>query len=217
MISPSIYEPCLRQGIPTVQTIHNYRLVCPAAYLFRDGKVCEECIDHGLTRGVRHGCYRNSRMITAAVATMLAVHRNRRTWKEKVTAYISLTEFAKRKLVSGGLPSEKVHVKPNFLEVDPGERSASGDYALFVGRLSLEKGIDALLRAWELLRVPIPLKIVGDGPARTGLEAYSQSRALREVEYLGRLEKTQTRDAMKGARFVLVPSLWYEACPLSNS
>jgi glycosyltransferase involved in cell wall biosynthesis len=214
MVSPSIFEACTEAGVPTVQTVHNYRLLCPATYLFRNGQVCEECISVGLMSGVRHGCYRNSRTATAAVAIMLAVHRTRETWSKEVNAFISLTEFAKRKLVDSGLPPEKVHVKPNFVEHDPGERSSTGDYALFVGRLSPEKGVELLLKAWGLLKAPFPLRIAGDGPARSELEAQVQKEKVPNVEFLGRLDRDQTREAMKGARFLMLPSLWYEGFPM---
>ncbi len=98
-----------------MQTLHNYRLVCPAATLFRDGHTCEECIEHTLWQGVRYGCYRNSRLATSAVATMSAVHRKQRTWDQKVQGYIALTEFARNKFIKGGLPAEKIFVKPNFI------------------------------------------------------------------------------------------------------
>jgi glycosyltransferase involved in cell wall biosynthesis len=214
MVSPSIYQACAEAGVPTVQTLHNYRLLCPAHMLYRDGHVCEECIDHGLLRGVRHGCYRNSTAGTAAVAMMLKVHRARGTWNEKVNAFIALTEFAKQKFVDSGLPSEKVHVKPNFVAPDPGEREVAGDYALFVGRLSPEKGVSVLLEAWRRLKYPMQLKIVGDGPARLQLEAQAERDNLRQVEFLGRLGGDQVREVMKQARVVVVPSLWYEGFPM---
>lgn len=214
MVSPSIYQACVDAKIPTVQTVHNYRLLCPATYLFRDGKVCEECIDHGLMRGVQHGCYRDSRLTTAAVALMLQVHRTRGTWTNEIDAFILLTEFAKRKLTENGLPSEKVYVKPNFVECDPGERRDAGDFVLFVGRLSQEKGVDVLLDAWKLLKAPLPLRIVGDGPSRLGLEARVEKEDLNSVKFLGRLDRDQTRDQMKKARFLVVPSLWYEGFPM---
>jgi glycosyltransferase involved in cell wall biosynthesis len=214
MVSPSIYQACVEAKIPTVQTIHNYRLLCPATYLFRDGKVCEECIDHGLMSGVQHGCYRNSRLTTAAVALMLQVHRTCGTWTNKVDAFIVLTEFAKKKFTEHGLPSGKVHIKPNFVERDPGERREAGDYVLFVGRLSQEKGVAVLLDAWKLLKIPLPLRIVGDGPSRPALEARVEKENLNNVEFLGRLDGDQTRDQMKKSRFLVVPSLWYEGFPM---
>ena len=139
MVSPSIFSACCDAGVPEFQTLHNYRLCCPASTFFRDGHICEECVDHGLWRGVAHGCYRNSRPATATVAMMLAVHRRRKTWNREVDCYVALTECAKAKFIAGGLPSEKIFVKPNFVYPDPGLRRSEGEYALFVGRLSPEK------------------------------------------------------------------------------
>jgi glycosyltransferase involved in cell wall biosynthesis len=214
MISPSIYDVCDKANVATVQTLHNYRLACPAATLFREGRVCEECITGGLMQGVRHGCYRGSRTTTAAVAVMLKTHRERGTWNSKVSAFIALTGFAKDKMVESGLPAEKIYVKPNFVERDPGARKSPGTFALFVGRVSPEKGLSTLLRAWELLKIPVPLKIIGDGPAKQELELFVQTRGIKDVEFLGRVDSCQTREVMKQAAFLVLPSLWYEGFPM---
>src|SRR2546422_626978 len=150
-LSPSIYSACRDAKVPVVQTIHNYRLICPAATFYRNGHVCEECMDHGPWRGVRYGCYRDSRLGTAALALMIQEHRSRHTWAEKVDCYIALTEFARQKMIDGGLPAEKVTVKPNFLLKNPGRRTGRGEYALFVGRLADLKGVPTMLAAWRRL------------------------------------------------------------------
>src|SRR5437773_3621463 len=142
MISPSIYSACREAGIPVVQTLHNYRLYCPCATFFRDGHTCEDCIEHSLWRSVRHRCYRDSRAATAAVAVMLLVHRQQHTWTQDVNCYIALSEFARNRFVSAGLPADKIWVKPNFMHPDPGARPHNAcEYALFVGRLSPEKRV----------------------------------------------------------------------------
>jgi glycosyltransferase involved in cell wall biosynthesis len=215
MVSPSIYEVCKQEGVPVLQTLHNYRLLCPAATFFRDGHVCEECTEHGLMRSVTHGCYRASRAATAAVALMLQVHRARGTWDDTVHGFIALTQFARNKFIERGLPAEKIHVKPNFVYPDPGERSTPGNYGLFAGRLSPEKGVSTLLEAWDRLQTPMPLVIVGDGPLRADLEAEAARRNLQQVTFRGRLTITETRAAMKQAAFLIVPSLWYEAFSLN--
>jgi len=183
MISPSIFEMCKQERVPVLQTLHNYRLLCPAATFFRDGHVCEECTKHGLMRSVTHGCYRESRAATAAVALMLQVHRARGTWDDSVSGFIALTQFARNKFIERGLPAEKIYVKPNFVYPDPGERTIPGNYALFAGRLSPEKGVSTLLEAWDRLRSPIPLVIVGDGPLRADLEAEAAIRNLQHVTF----------------------------------
>src|SRR4029077_12072675 len=215
MVSPSVYEVCQEEKVPVLHTLHNYRLLCPAAILYRDGHVCEECCEHGLLRSVWHGCYRDSRPATAAVALMLQVHRTQRTWQESVDGYVALTEFARQKFIEGGLPANKIHVKPNFVHPDPGERSAAGDYALFAGRLSEGKGVSTLLAGWGLLPSSIPLLIIGDGPLRAVLEAEARQKNLRRVEFRGRLDVTETRAAMKRAAFLIVPSVWYETFSLN--
>jgi glycosyltransferase involved in cell wall biosynthesis len=215
LFSPAVYYACRKAGVPVVQTLHNYRLLCPAATLYRDGHVCEECLQHGLLRGVRHGCYQGSRLGTSALALMLQVHRRMRTWAKMVDCYIALTEFSRRKLIDGGLPAAKIRVKPNFVLPDPGMRDRRGQYALFAGRLVDPKGWPTLLAAWKQLRQPIPLVIVGDGPDRERLESQLNDPALRDVVYRGRLSHDAMLDAIKGARFLVFPSEWYEGFPVT--
>src|ERR1039458_5485079 len=159
VISPSIYSACKEARVPVEKTLHNYRLLCPAANFFRQGHVCEECLAHSFWRGVAHGCYRGSRAETSAVALMLAVHRWRHTWTWGVNCFITLSEFSRQKFIEGGIPTEKIAVKPNFLYADPGCRARSGEYALFVGRLSPEKRVATVLAAWQRLQARIPLHI----------------------------------------------------------
>ena len=215
MVSPSVYAACQDAGVPVVQTLHNYRLFCPAANFFRDGHVCEECTQHSLWQGIRHGCYRDSRPATATVALMLTLHRRRRTWLEGVESYIALTEFARQKFIAGGLPADKIVVKPNFLQPDPGESKQSREYALFVGRLSVEKGLPTLLAAWKLLQEPIPLVLVGEGPLGAELELTAKQLGLSTVCFRGRLARQETLDTIKRARFLLLPSECYENFPMS--
>jgi glycosyltransferase involved in cell wall biosynthesis len=214
MVSPSVYAACFHAQVPVVQTLHNYRLLCPAGAFFRDGKACEECADHSLWRSVRYSCYRESRIETSAVALMLAVHRNLRTWT-RVDCYIALTEFTRQKFVQGGLPPDKVVVKPNFVPSDPGKKEERGEYALFVGRLSDEKGVKTLLRAWECLHYRIPLILVGDGPLGPQLRAESERHNPSNIIFRGHVTRDQTIAAIKGARFLILPSDCYENFPLS--
>jgi len=215
MISPSIYYACRDAQVPVVQTLHNYRVLCPAASFFRAGKVCEECTHHGLRQSVRYGCYRNSRAETAGVALMLAFHRGVETWTRMVDCYIALSEFARNKFVEGGLPRERVMVKPNFVPAIRGKDEGRGEYALFVGRLSAEKGLRTLIAAWTRLRQPIPLILVGDGPLRTELSVEVQRHGLSGINFRGRLPRDQTLELMSGARFLVLPSECYENFPVS--
>ncbi len=214
-ISPSIFAACKEAGVPAVQTLHNFRLLCPAATFFRDGKVCEECLESSLWQGVRHACYRGSFTATAATALMLKVHREARTWSNTVAGYIALTEFSKRKFTGAGLPHEKIYVKPNFVAPDHGEKESFGNFAVYVGRLSPEKGVKTLLHAWRLLRTPIPLQIVGDGPARAELEQLASQYQLSSVAFAGRLSPDATRSRIRHARLLILPSVCYENFPMT--
>ena len=209
LISPSVYYAARDRGVPVVQTLHNYRLLCPNALFFRDGKVCEDCMGKEIAYpGVIHRCYRQSKTASAGVAMMLAFHRAKNTWLEQVDLYIALTEFARQKFIEGGLPADKIIVKPNFVGLDPGIGEGQGGYALYVGRLSVEKGLDTLLAAWKQLKSHIPLKIVGEGPlAAQVIEATKQ---LPSVEWLGRRPMTEVYDLMGEAKFLVFPSKWYE-------
>jgi glycosyltransferase involved in cell wall biosynthesis len=210
MVSPSVYEACKEEDVPVVQTLHNYRLLCPAATFYRDTRPCEECVTHSLLRSVRHACYRDSRAMSGALALMLKTHRSRQTWNRQIDAYIAISGFVKDKFVQAGFPAGKIYVKPNFVDPDPGERSHSGTYALFVGRLSPEKGLLTLLEAWGRLPFAVPLVIAGEGPMRPHLEAEIARKGLPGIHFAGRLKREQVCDAMKKAAFLVVPSVWYE-------
>ena len=213
-ISPSIYSACSERSIPVVQTLHNFRLLCPASSFFRSGVVCEECVDQNLLHSIIHGCYRNSSGATGAVALMLTVHRALGTWNRSVTRYIALTNFAREKFVRAGFPADKFVVKPNFADPDPGEKRGVGEYALFIGRIDETKGTRVLLEAWKRLGGEFPLEIVGDGPDRQWMEAQVRQLRLSGVTFRGRLSHTDAVEAVKGARFTIVPSTWYEGFPM---
>ena len=208
MISPAAYYACKEEGVPVVQTLHNYRLLCVNALFFREGRVCEDCLGRLPWRGVVRGCYRGSPLASGVVAAMLTTHRALGTWARGVDVYIALTEFARRKFMEGGLPAEKIVVKPNFVHPDPGPGEGKGGYALFVGRLSPEKGIRTLLRAWEQLDGKVPLKVVGDGPLAE--EVRRAAARLPGVEWLGRKGQEEVYALMGDAAFLVFPSEWYE-------
>jgi glycosyltransferase involved in cell wall biosynthesis len=216
LISPAAYYACAEANVPVVQTLHNYRLLCPSATLMREGKVCEACLGRSVAwPGVIHACYRGSRAATTAVAATVAVHRAMGTWRQKVRVYVALTEFARRKFVEGGLPPERIVVKPNFIGRDPGPKKERGEYALYVGRLSEEKGPQVLLRGWSRLRVAIPLKIAGAGPSQEELGREIAAKQLNEVNLLGQVDSQVVTSLFHGARFLVLPSLCYENFPLT--
>ena len=183
LLSPAIFH-AIGSRSARVLTLHNYRLLCPNALFFRDGHVCEDCIGKLVPwPGVLHACYRNSRAATGVTAAMLLLHRVLRTYTRMVDVYIALTDFARKKFIQGGFPAGKMAVKPNFVDPDPGNGDGRGGYALFVGRLSQEKGVNTLLEAWEKIGGKIQLKIVGDGPLAS--QVAEASRRIFGIEWLG--------------------------------
>ena len=213
LISPAAYYAAKREGVAVVQTLHNYRLLCPAATFFRDGHVCEDCLGKAFPwPAVAHACYRD-RAASSVVASMLAYHRARHTWRDAVDAYIALTPFSKEKFVEGGLPENKIFVKPNFLGADPGAGAGSGGYALFVGRLTEEKGLGTLLDAWTTLGAQMPLKIAGDGPLSP--EVSKRAQTTEGVTWLGRQPREEVLALMKSASLLVFPSTWYEGFPVT--
>lgn len=216
ILSPSIFSACHEAGIPVVKTLHNYRLYCPAATFFRDGHVCEDCVNKNLACGIFHGCYRGSRAATATVALELSVHRWRHTWTRDIDCYIALTQFARSRFLRAGLPNDRVFVKPNFVYPDPGRRKTrEGSYALFVGRLSEER-LRTLLSAWSVLRTAqIPLLIVGGGPQLEKFRQQATDTGLNEVAFLGHVSREKAVAAMQSARFLVFPSEWYENFPVT--
>jgi len=213
VLSPRAYRVCREEGVPVVQTLHNFRTFCAGAMLMRDGKVCEACFGGHFYQGVRYACYRQSRLASAAVVAMQYVHHGMGTFTECVDAYIALTDFAKVKCVAGGLPESHIVVKPNSLTTDPGMGAGAGDYVLFVGRLSEEKGIRTLLEAWKVL-TDIPLVMAGDGPLLDYVKARAQELGHR-VTVLGRVSEAEVANLMGSARLLVMPSEWYEGFPMT--
>ncbi len=201
-----------------MQTLHNYRLVCPNALLFRDGKRCVECVGRSVPwPAVQHGCYRDSRAASAAAAAMLAFHKHRRTFQELVDGFIVLSGFQRSLVVRGGIPEEKVFVKPTGLP-DPGCDPARGpgSYALYVGRLAPEKGVAGLIEAYDARGPAAPLQIVGDGPLRSELEREVMARGAGDrITFLGRCDRDEVMRRMSAARFLVFPSECFEALPLT--
>ena len=210
LISPAAYKAARDNGAAVVQTIHNFRLICPNALLFRDGAPCEKCVGRTFALpGVIHKCYRESRQATAAVAGMSAVHRLLGTWNRLVDVYIATSPSAKSKLIQGGLPEDKILLKPHFLDPDPGVGSGAGGYVTVVGRLSYEKGLETLLEAWNILGSSAPtLKIIGDGPlAQLVNEATTRQS---NIQWLGRKPPAEVYDLIGDASFHVFPSRCYE-------
>jgi glycosyltransferase involved in cell wall biosynthesis len=210
LVSASGYAACQDNLVPVVQTLHNYRLICPGGLLMRNGKPCEDCIGNAMLPAIKHGCYRNSRMATTAVMMMTNMNRLRGTYANAVDRYICLTANARQRLIRGGLPANKIVVRSNAFLNPPDIGGGEGGYALFVGRLTAEKGVQTLIRAWQ--GINFPLKIVGEGAMRSTLE-HTASQTNSSIEFLGRRTRTEVLEIMQRAAFLIIPSEWYEGFP----
>lgn len=211
-ISQGSFHAARGAGAAVVQTIHNYRFTCAKGVLFRDGAICEECV--GKTIGwpaVAHGCYRDSRVATVPVVGALAAHRILNTSERAVDATIVLSEFARSKLIESGLPPQRVYVKPNFVAPDPGEKSGSGGYLTYVGRMSEEKGITTLLDAWGMASDLPVLRVAGTGPLADMVKAAAVANP--RIEYLGLVAPEAIPDILGDAVFSIMPSVNYEGFP----
>ena len=206
LISPSLYHAASARGIPVVQTLHNFRLFCAQAMFMRDGAVCEDCLGALPWRGVLHGCYRGSVAQSAVLVGMLGVHRALGSYSRRVARYIALNRFCRDKFIEAGLPAGRIAVKPNFVDLPApvAERPRAG--ALFVGRLSAEKGIAVLAQAARLAPTA-KISVIGDGPQLHALEG------LAAVQLLGRQAPAQIFERMRAAQTLVLPSLWYENFP----
>lgn len=213
-ISPAAHYACAKHGIPVVQSLHNYRLTCPSANHYRNGERCDDCL--GLRfpwPAIIHRCYHNSAAQSAVVAAMTSFHRGLGTWQICVQQYIASSMFMRDWMIQGGYPANRMVVKPNFLPDDPGPGTRSEGYALFIGRLTPEKGIRTLLQAWEDPDMP-PLKIIGDGPLEKFVHNKDEAKSTSGVEILGRLALDEVLRYMKRAGFLVFPSEWFEGFPM---
>ena len=215
LVSPAAYYACRELGVPVVQTLHNYRLFCAAGAFFRDGQVCEDCLTKNRWQAVRHACYRQSRGASATVVAMLSFHHRYGTWKKLVDRYIALSEFSRAKFVEAGLPAEKIIVKPNFIFPDPRASSESRAYAVFIGRLSEEKGLRTLLQAWGRVNPRYALRVIGDGPLFNDLQSEISRSGLSNVHVYGRLPREASLEVLQGAKVLLLPSNCYENFPMA--
>jgi glycosyltransferase involved in cell wall biosynthesis len=215
VMSPSVYRAARDEGAAVVQTLHNFRLVCPGNTMFRDNHLCDDCVGKPLPwPSVLHACYRGDRQATAVSAAMLAYHRATGTWSHNIDAYVALSEFNRSLFCRAGLAEASIFVKPNFLKSDPGPGTRKRAGALFVGRLIPEKGISTLLTAWKRIGSKLPLTIFGDGPLRDEVASAAESSD-GAVRWLGWRSRSEVDEALGAASVVISPSVWIEAGPLS--
>lgn len=214
--SPSVYWAAEKNHVPVVQTLHNYRLVCCNALLLRDEKICTDCCQHRFmpfVQPIRHKCYRNKSSATLAIWLMININRILGTWNKKVTVYIALSSFQKKLLSEAGFPSDKIVVKPNFT-FEPSRNTVhtmKDDYVAYIGRLSIEKGIDILLKAWQTIP-QIPLVIAGNGPLAEYVT--DMSRNCPSIKYIGPVPHENIHSVIAGARCIIVPSICFETMSL---
>lgn len=208
LVSPSVHWAAARAGVPVVQTLHNFRTICPQGLLLRDGRPCEDCVGRLPLPAIRHACYRGSRAQTAVAAGTVVLHRGLGTWRGKVDRYIALSEFSRGRLVAGGLPAERIVVKPNSVPAPERAFDFARSGLLFVGRLAPEKGIDTLLRASSGM-APGSVRVAGGGPLAGAVQSEPALRAL------GRLDGAALAVEMARAVALVLPSTCYENAPLS--
>ena len=213
LITPSAWAACQDSGVPVVQTLHNYRFVCPGALLQRGGRPCEACLRKSLLPALSYRCYRESLLATAAQVWMITYNRWKRSFRTLVNRYVALTAFAAGRLEAGGLPGERIEVKPNFLCQSPERGRVREPYAVFVGRLSREKGVETLIETWPKVS-GLGLQVLGDGPLRTMLAKRSAQVGL-DVKFLGYRKKEDVMDIVSKAALLIIPSECYEGFPMA--
>lgn len=214
-MSPSVYYGAQAGGARVVQTVHNYRLSCLNGLFLRSGRPCELCLGSAIKwQGVAYRCYRNDLAASLTVGSMTAAHRLARTYTQKIDRYIALTDFARIRLLREGIPEDRIRLKPNFVFEPPAKpKLADRPEALFVGRLSEEKGIKVLAAAWAAYRGAGKLKVIGDGDLLGILGPMSRSDA--RIELCGRMSRPQVAQAMGEARVLVLPSICYEGMPMT--
>lgn len=213
MVSPSVFYAAFRCHVPIVQTLHNFRMLCPAGSFFRDNVICEECVQGGLKCAVKHKCYRNSKLQSFVSAAVLKVHRVLGTYRK--VNFICLTEFNRNKLLALGdiVDAKKIFIKPNFTfaeGIEPSNVPEQEEYYLFAGRVEALKGVDIAIKAFE--QIPDrKLYIAGTGPMMDEMQAYVNEHNIQNVKFLGYLQKEDMTEKFYHAKAVIMTSQCYEA------
>ena len=205
LMSPSVYYAARRENVAIIQTLHNFRLACIQGFFFRDGRLCEDCLHSPLgAAAILHRCYRGSLPASAVATGMIQAHRLIGTWRRLPHRSIALSAFGRTKMIQAGLPSDRIVVKPNFVAPDPGAGTGDGGYAIYIGRLSPEKGLKILLTAWIRHYPGIPLKLVGDGPLLSEVRRMAGHSG--QVTVLGRRPHPEAIELVRHAVVAIVPS-----------
>ena len=216
MISPAVYYAALKCQVPVVQTIHNFRLMCPGATFYRDGHVCEDCIEKGIYCAIKHKCYRSSLVQTIACVVNTIFHRS--TGILKKINYICLTEFNKNKLLQlRQINSSQIYIKPNFVNTKIVNFSLKRkSQFVFAGRLDKLKGIDLLIIEWEKLGERVPdLIVCGTGPLEEWCSDYIQKNKIKNIKLMGYVSNEKVLNIISESQALIFPTQWYEGFPMS--
>lgn len=207
LISPAVYYAALSCKVPVVQTVHNFRLLCPGATFYRDGHICEDCMEHGLGCAVKHSCYRGSKAQTLACVINTWIHRRIGIYGK--INYICLTEFNREKLLSlKQIKQEQIYVKPNFTYTF-GDSKKTGDYYLYIGRIEEIKGVHLLIDAFS--KMPDKkLKLAGTGTEFEEYQALVKEKNLTNISFEGFCQRAKLSELLKNSKAVVVTSQWYE-------
>ena len=216
LISPAVYYAARSMKVPVIQTIHNFRLLCPGATFYRDGHICEDCVEHGLKCAVKHSCYRKSKIQTLACVLSTMFHRMTGIYGK--INYICLTEFNKKKLLElKQIKPERVFVKPNFVESNNQcilEKKRENQF-VFAGRLDKLKGIDLLFEAWRVMgENAAKLVVCGTGPMENWSRMFIRENPV-NIEMRGYLPNDKTLEIIKKSKALVLPTQWYEGFPMS--
>ncbi len=210
LLSPSVLAACRAEHVPVVATFHNYRHICPSGDLFREGKICRDCVGGLPVASVAHGCYRGSAASTVPLA--IATVAQRRAWRTLPSAYIFISGSQRKELGPMNLPQSRCFVKPNL--VPPVKhRVAPEDLVVYVGRVNESKGLRLLMRAWDAFERSseggkLRLAVAGSGPLDDEVSRWAATRPT--VDVLGLLTRSQCEDLLCRARATVVPSEWLE-------
>ena len=209
LLSPSVIAACTDAGVPVVATLHNYTQVCASGPLYRDGRVCTDCVGRSPLPAVQHGCYRGSKLATLPVAVGLAV--NRRRWWTGVSRFFCVSQAQRQILIAAGMPATRLSVHHNFVPDPPTQRTGAGQHVLYLGRLTEEKGVPLLMRAWERMAasVDVPLVLAGAGPLTAEVQRWADSRT--DVHFLGLQPRERCAELMARAAVLVAPSVWMES------
>lgn len=212
-LGPAMHLAANEASVPLVMTVHNYRLRCPNSFMFTEGSVCHRCQKGNYFNGVLHRCFPSIKQ-SAAYASVLWLHRFVVRLEEKVSLFVTPSVFFRDRLLEWGVSSGKVVVIPNFVHPRALAQPTPGEFGVFVGRLSSEKGVDLLLEALKIAGDP-PFRIIGDGPLEGPLRDRAMTLRLNNTSFLGRVPPNQVDDALRGSRFLVMPSLGNENCPMA--